>query len=358
MGLVLTNEQLQILCSLEIEKLHERNRRSLKDYPSMSYPNGYITSQLDNRLIYKELNYDIDELKKNFNTIFNSLASTSIFICIEISKAYCINCGFKWYSFFIITWVRQYTLNSKYLFQLLTTPFTTFFKGELVELLKQTKLIICDEARMTHNFCFETLDKSLGNIMGTINSTTLFGGKVVVFEGDFRQILRVVSKGCRSDTIGNRKLSQPNDVCARTDILEEPLISLALTQTYKDEQFLQCRAILASTIEIVDQINDYVIKKYLKSYEVDMSDVNESETFNILTPKLLNSLLTFGLPNHKIKLKTNLKGLCNGTRLVITKMTNHVLEAKVMSREKHWKYHLYSSIINVTIRISMVFHAY
>ncbi|KAF1870913.1 hypothetical protein Lal_00030225 [Lupinus albus] len=53
--LVLTDKQLQNLSLLEIEKLLELNRCSLKDYPCMPYPNGYITSQLGNRLIYEEL---------------------------------------------------------------------------------------------------------------------------------------------------------------------------------------------------------------------------------------------------------------------------------------------------------------
>ncbi|KAF1866031.1 hypothetical protein Lal_00013467 [Lupinus albus] len=60
-GLVLSDEQLKLL---------ERNRRSLKDFLSMSYPNGYITSQLGNKLIYDELNYDTVELKVKFNLIF------------------------------------------------------------------------------------------------------------------------------------------------------------------------------------------------------------------------------------------------------------------------------------------------
>ncbi|KAF1867957.1 hypothetical protein Lal_00042424 [Lupinus albus] len=72
------DEQLQNLTLLEIEKLLEGNQRSLKDYPSMQYPNGYITCYLGNRLIYEELNHDIDELKKNFNTLFNSLTCTFI----------------------------------------------------------------------------------------------------------------------------------------------------------------------------------------------------------------------------------------------------------------------------------------
>ncbi|KAF1872267.1 hypothetical protein Lal_00028175 [Lupinus albus] len=42
-GLVLNDEQLQNLTLLEIEKLLEGNQRTLKDYPSMLYSNGYVT---------------------------------------------------------------------------------------------------------------------------------------------------------------------------------------------------------------------------------------------------------------------------------------------------------------------------
>lgn len=62
----------------------------------------------------------------------------------------------------------------------------------------------------------------------------------------------------------------------------------------------------------------------------------------MLTPEFLNSLRTSGLPNHKIILKIgtpimllrNLdqsEGLCNGTRLIVTRLGNHVIEAKIMS---------------------------
>ncbi|KAH1246587.1 hypothetical protein GmHk_06G016637 [Glycine max] len=68
--------------------------------------------------------------------------------------------------------------------------------SELAELLKVTKLIIWDEAPMAHKFCFEALDKSLRNIMGLGNeSSTIFGGKIIVFGGDFRQILPFIPRG-------------------------------------------------------------------------------------------------------------------------------------------------------------------
>ncbi|KAF1868176.1 hypothetical protein Lal_00018694 [Lupinus albus] len=177
-----------------------------------------------------------------------------------------------------------------------------------------------------------------------------------------RQILPVIPRGCRSDIVGDGKLSEPNDSCVEVDIPDEllilhfdnpiePIVSSTypdLHLHYNDEQFLQCRAILASTIDIIDQINEYVLsiilgeeKEYLSSYSDDMFDVSDIEVVNILTLEFLNKLSTSGIHNHKIKLKIgtpimllrNLdksEGLCNGTRMIVTQMANHVLETKIM----------------------------
>ena len=70
--------------------------------------------------------------------------------------------------------------------------------SDLAELLHITKLIIWDEAPMCHRYSIEALDKSLQDIMHNNNP---FGGKVIVFCGDFRQILLVVPRGNRSDIV-------------------------------------------------------------------------------------------------------------------------------------------------------------
>jgi len=70
--------------------------------------------------------------------------------------------------------------------------------SDLAELLQRTKLIIWDEAPMCHKFSFEALDKILKDIM---HNDRPFGGKVIVFGGDFQQILPVVPRGSRSDIV-------------------------------------------------------------------------------------------------------------------------------------------------------------
>ncbi|XP_050920139.1 uncharacterized protein LOC127137758 [Lathyrus oleraceus] len=73
-------------------------------------------------------------------------------------------------------------------------------KSEHLELLKANDLIIWDEARMSHKNCFEALDKTLKDVMSDQGlENTIFGGKLVVFGGGFRQILPVVPRGGHSD---------------------------------------------------------------------------------------------------------------------------------------------------------------
>jgi len=63
--------------------------------------------------------------------------------------------------------------------------------------LIETRWIIWDETPMMNRMCFEAFDKTLRDVMRTINegnSQQVFGGKVVVLGGDFRQILPVVKK--------------------------------------------------------------------------------------------------------------------------------------------------------------------
>jgi len=74
--------------------------------------------------------------------------------------------------------------------------------SELSDLMKLANLIIWDEAPMTHKFCFEALDRTLKDIMREHNKFDfVFGGKVIVFGGDFRQILPVIPRGSRYDIV-------------------------------------------------------------------------------------------------------------------------------------------------------------
>ena len=53
-------------------------------------------------------------------------------------------------------------------------------------LIRHTKLIVWDEAPMSHRHLFDALDRTLRDIM---EADKLFGDKVLLLAGDFRQIL-------------------------------------------------------------------------------------------------------------------------------------------------------------------------
>jgi hypothetical protein len=71
-------------------------------------------------------------------------------------------------------------------------------------LIQNAKIIIWDECPMMHKHAFEALDRTLRDLMGQIDpklKNVAFGNKIIVFGGDFRQILPVVKKGTRSDIV-------------------------------------------------------------------------------------------------------------------------------------------------------------
>ncbi|XP_015160727.1 ATP-dependent DNA helicase PIF1-like [Solanum tuberosum] len=66
------------------------------------------------------------------------------------------------------------------------------------KLIRKAKMIIWDEAPMAKRQTIETVDRSFRDIMDIDKP---FGGKVMVFGGDFRQVLPVVPKSTRAEIV-------------------------------------------------------------------------------------------------------------------------------------------------------------
>ncbi|GJY43931.1 CC-NBS-LRR resistance protein [Tanacetum coccineum] len=253
--------------------------------------------------------------------------------------------------------------------------------SDLAALIKKAKLIIWDEAPMIHKHCFEALDRTLRDILrlsDPSNEEKLFGGKVVVFGGDFRQILPVIPKGIgslNSDLdeikefgewilkIGNGTVGEPNDGESIVEVPDDILIKEStdpvgsiisfvypnVVQKLSDHTYFQDKAILAPTHEVVDVINDRVLSMipgdetvYLSSDSICESDQATDTNAAVFSPDFLNSLKFSGLPNHKLILKVGViimllrnidqpNGLCNGTRLQVVRLDKHVIEAKIIT---------------------------
>jgi hypothetical protein len=101
-ALQLSDDQIDNLTLIEIEKLLQANRKSLTDYTNIPYPKNYVTAELGNRLIYDELNYDAQQQKEEFNGLYKSLTGafnalhtfqtviTLFIILCSFTKLYCI----------------------------------------------------------------------------------------------------------------------------------------------------------------------------------------------------------------------------------------------------------------------------
>ena len=69
----LSTAELTNLTLIEIENMMQSNRRSLREFKDMPYPDLYITRHVGNRLIYDEHDYDADLERQNFLNLFTSL---------------------------------------------------------------------------------------------------------------------------------------------------------------------------------------------------------------------------------------------------------------------------------------------
>ncbi|XP_058740882.1 uncharacterized protein LOC131613211 [Vicia villosa] len=218
-----------------------------------------------------------------------------------------------------------------------------------------------DEAPMAHKNCFEALDKILIDVMSKKGLAMLLQKTVEGRDNTGNDELAVFSKWILD--VGDGKICEPNYGLVDIEIPQELLISNFddpikaivdstypnLLENFQNVAYLQGKSILASTIEVVDKINHYVLdlipgeeKEYLSSDEIDRTNTSYTGAYEVLTPEFLSMLRTSGLPNHRIKLKVGtpimlmrnldqIDGLCNGTWMIVTRLANHVIEAKIMS---------------------------
>ncbi|XP_052626960.1 uncharacterized protein LOC128133528 [Lactuca sativa] len=354
-------DELKNLTLFEIQQILLRNNSTLKNFKNMPYPDVESVSSSNNRLITEELDYDVPVIKNDYDRMFLALTDEQRNIFLNIMSVIQENKGgvffvygyggtgktFLWKT--ISAAIRSEgnivlnvassgiaslllpggrTTHSQFIipFELTEDSFCNINPdGELASLIRKTSLIIWDEAPMVHKHAFEALDRTFKDLLRCVNSTISnipFGGKVIVFGGDFRQILPVVPGGSRQNIvnaslsssylwehckvhrltknmrltvgrdqsdigkirdfanwlldIGEGKLGGPNDgetiIDIPDDILindsHDPIGSLiefvypSILENYSDINYFQERAILAPKNEVVQEINDRLLKKF------------------------------------------------------------------------------------------------
>lgn len=113
-----------------------------------------------------------------------------------------------------------------------------------------------------------------------------------------------------------------------------------------DDKYLSERTILSSRNEDVEYINQEILEMFpgdTRTYISADSVVIEkdADNNNVYPTEFLNSLNFSGIPLAKLNLKVGFpimlirnlapaEGLCNGSRLVITRMTDRVIEARIL----------------------------
>lgn len=112
---------------------------------------------------------------------------------------------------------------------------------------------------------------------------------------------------------------------------------------YQDDNYICKRGILAATNQIVNTVNEIIIKMIpgekviYKSYNTTV-DKMKSVNYPL---EFLNSIEMSGLPSHRLVLKIgspimllrniNAPKMCNGTRLIVTRLMMHIIEAKIIT---------------------------
>nr|XP_051196713.1 uncharacterized protein LOC127310053 [Lolium perenne] len=271
--------------------------------------------------------------------------------------------------------------------------FCTFTKQSgTAKFLQSASLIIWVEASMTKRQAVEALDNSMRDIMSRPDLP--FGGKMVVFGGDFRQVLPVVRKGSRAQIIGSLlrrsylwdcmrhlklvrnmrahsdpwfaeyllrigdgkeeangdgDIRLPDKICVpctgKKDTDLDTLIDNvfpSLGANMSDPNYITSRAILSTRNDCVDRINLKMVNRFQGDEMVYRSfDCAVDDPHNYYPPDFLNTLTPNGLPPHLLKLKINCpvillrnidpaNGLCNGTRLVVRGFQRNVIDAEIV----------------------------
>lgn len=241
-------------------------------------------------------------------------------------------------------------------------------QSNLAELLRKTDVFIWDEAPTTNKYAYETVDRSLRDIMKSVSpelEKIPFGGKIFIFGGDFRQMLPIVPHGNRSAIVNNcisrsylwnnvqilkltknMRLNQLDEVSANEQFefaqyllrvgngeipivkeLNEDIIQLPtdmcfneynysklinfvyndFINKYQEKDYLINRSILCTKNITVDKINKEILNLMPGQKEIyySLDTPRDEDSSNMYPIDFLNAYTCSGFPPHELELKEN-----------------------------------------------------
>ncbi|GJT04993.1 ATP-dependent DNA helicase PIF1-like protein [Tanacetum coccineum] len=204
-------------------------------------------------------------------------------------------------------------------------------------------------AHSRFRYAFEASDKTLRDILGYKSlekRNRLFGGKLILENKiSIDGFWLLVTANCQPKKEAE---DEPTWIQIPKEFLiiswNSPIEKI-VSETYPDfttrqtdDQYLKERAILTPWNDDADAINEYMFKKlrgesvtYNSANKICKGSTDTLDQYNLYPVEFLNSLNFPGMPPHALCLKKELpimlirnvdpsKGLCNGTRLIVTEL--------------------------------------
>nr|XP_027096136.1 uncharacterized protein LOC113716034 [Coffea arabica] len=209
-------------------------------------------------------------------------------------------------------------------------------QSSLATLIRESKLIIWDEAPMCKRVAIEALDDLLKDIM---NSSEIFRGKAVIFEEISGDGLGQVHSGDLVVIPSSILIKYTNEPDALQRLIDA--VYSDINNISKNTVLSLNRAILTTKNHFVDEINDLMIEKFPgESIEYNSFDQIIDSNHQAEYVDFLSTLSPSDLPPHKFVLKPNApiillrnldptEGLCNGIRLIYKSLSKNMIHAQI-----------------------------
>ncbi|KAL9440720.1 hypothetical protein AB3S75_019395 [Citrus x aurantiifolia] len=169
----------------------------------------------------------------------------------------------------------------------------------------------------------------------------------------FDKWLLQIGDGSLYDDIDRDFVKLPFDICTKpSENLMKSIVDTiypSIRHNYSDPAYLKERAILTPKNEMVHELNEMIMniipgqgRTYFSSDSICKASANTNDEDVLYPIEFLNSLKFNGIPNHDIRLKegapvmllrnlNQIEGLCNGTRLIVTRLGKWSIRGDIIS---------------------------